>query len=261
MRLITIVAAMALLAIPAFASAQDTDPPRAPGDAPVAEMVRISGGTFVMGEEGSDEMPPHPVRVDDFWIDRTEVTNAQYEVFCAVTGRELPVFWGLDRFRCGPGYPDHPVVGVSQADAEAYAAWVGKRLPTEAEWEYAARGGQEGQSFDVADTIGADEANFKGSDQGGTVAVGSYRPNGYGLHDMVGNVREWVSDRWSPFAGDPQEIVDNPTGPATGRWRVIKGGGWYSGRSCNVVAERNVLPRHWQDFNVGFRCARDGSTD
>jgi formylglycine-generating enzyme required for sulfatase activity len=138
---------------------------------------------------------------------------------------------------------------------------VGKRLPTEAEWECAGRGGLVGLSFDTADSVGADEANFKTSGNDGTVPVGSYRPNGYGLHDMVGNVREWVSDRWAPFTGDPEAVLDNPAGPERGRWRVIKGGGWFSGRSCNAIAERNVLPRGWRDFNVGFRCARDAGTE
>ncbi len=87
--------------------------------------------------------------------------------------------------------------------------------------------------------------------------MGSFRPNGYGLFDMVGNVREFVADRWAPFEGDPTAVLDNPTGPEEGRWRVVKGGGWYSGRGCNSVANRNVMPRHWQDFNVWFRCARD----
>jgi formylglycine-generating enzyme required for sulfatase activity len=87
--------------------------------------------------------------------------------------------------------------------------------------------------------------------------VGSYRPNGFGLQDMVGNVREWTADRWGRFEGDPDGETINPTGPEEGRWRVIKGGGWFSGSSCNAVYVRNVLPRHWKDLNVGFRCAAD----
>lgn len=257
-RALMLFAVVLLLSSPALA--QD-DAPRAPSDADITELVAISGGTFAMGAEGSREMPPHRVRVDGFLMDRTEVTNAQYQQFCEDTDRSLPVFWGIERFRCGTDFPDHPVVGVSQSDAMAYAAWAGKRLPTEAEWEFAARGGLEGLRFDLADTIAGDQANYKSSGNDGTVAVGSYRPNGYGLHDMVGNVREWTADRWGEWQGDPAEVLHNPTGPAEGRWRVIKGGGWFSGGSCNAVTVRNVLPRHWKDFNVGFRCARDADSE
>ena len=217
----------------------------------------IPAGSFTMGAEGSTEMPPHRVRIAAFLMDPTEVTNASYLEFCQDTDHALPVFWGLERFRCGPDYPDHPVVGVSQSDARAYARWAGKRLPTEAEWEYAARGGLDGLRYDVADTIAGDLANYKSSGNDGTVPVGSYRPNGYGLYDMVGNVREWTADRWGVWEGDPGEVVHDPAGPTEGRWRVIKGGGWFSGGGCNSITVRNVLPGGWKDFNVGFRCARD----
>lgn len=222
-----------------------------------AEMVLIEGAVYAMGDPGSTEFPDHQVRVGDFWIDKTEVTNAQYYAYCQDTDANLPMFWGIDRFRSGPGYPDHPVIGVSHNEAVKYAEWAGKRLPTEAEWEYAARGGMAGLRYDLADSIGVDEANTKSADQDGPVAVGTYRPNGYGLVDMVGNVREMVADRWAPFEGDPEQVLDNPVGPETGRWYVIKGGGWFSGRGCNHIANRNVLPSGWRDFNVGFRCAKD----
>jgi formylglycine-generating enzyme required for sulfatase activity len=221
------------------------------------EEVLIPAGEFIMGRADSgDELTPHPVKLDAFYIDKHEVTNAQYHAFCEATDTELPVFWGLDRFRCSLDYPDHPVVGVSQAAAQKYAEWVGRRLPTEAEWEYAARGGLERLSYGTADVLEDDEANTKSAKLDGPVAVGSFEPNGYGVYDMVGNVREWVADYYSEdyFANSP---VDNPQGPEKTRWRVIKGGGWYSGKSCNMVHVRNALPGSWSDFNVGFRCARD----
>ena len=137
-RHLTLLAAAAFLTTSALA--QD-EPPRAPMGTDLTPLVAIPAGTYSMGSEGSDEMPPHRVRVAAFLMDRTEVTNAQYEVFCEATDSALPMFWGIERFRCGSDFPHHPVVGVSQAEAEAYARWAGKRLPTEAEWEYAARGG------------------------------------------------------------------------------------------------------------------------
>lgn len=229
-------------------------------DAPVVaptEEILIPAGEFTMGRDGSrEEYTPHQVKLSAFYIDKHEVTNAQYHDFCVATDRELPVFWGLDRFRCSLDYPDHPVVGVSQGDALKYAEWVGRRLPTEAEWEYAARGGLEKLSYDSGDVLDDEGANTKSAKLDGPVAVGSFKPNGYGLFDTVGNVREWVSDYYSMdyFADSP---VDNPQGPPQTRWRVVKGGGWFSGKSCNMVHVRNALKSSWCDFNVGFRCARD----
>lgn len=216
------------------------------------EQVGIPGGRFQMGKPGEGR----PVQVGAFRIDKHEVTNAQWQAFCEANDRQLPIFWGLDRFRCGPNYPDHPVVGVSHSDAKAYATWVGRRLPTEAEWEFAARGGLDGAKYDTGDELGEGQANTKTARLNGPVAVGSFRPNGYGLHDMVGNVREWVADYYTDD-DPPQELQIDPTGPATGRLRLIKGGGWHSGNGCNQVHVRNALAGSWGDFNVGFRCAAD----
>ncbi len=220
-------------------------------------MVTIPAGGFVMGVEGSgDNSPRHDVRIRAFAIDRYEVTNAEYEAFCRATSRKLPFFWGLDRFRSGAKYPDHPVVGVSSGDAREYAKWRGKRLPTEAEWEYAARGGLAGARYVDGNTLDSSKTNFTRSNQDGPVAVGSYAPNGYGLHDMAGNVQEWVADRYGVeyYAASP---VEDPRGPEKGRFRVVRGGGWYTGPMCMDVALRYALPANWVDFNVGFRCARD----
>jgi len=220
-------------------------------------MVLIPAGAFVMGDDGGgDASPAHRVRLDAFWLDRHEVTCAEYGAFCEATGRRWPVFWGVAEFRCGPDFPDHPVVGVSSADAMAYAEWVGKRLPTEAEWEYAARGGLAGMPYDGGASVDSTTANTIRSGYRGTVPVGSFPPNGYGLHDMTGNAWEWVADWYDPdyYAASPEH---DPPGPPEGTFRVFRGGGWHSGPGCCRVYARNALPPHWLDFAGGFRCARD----
>jgi len=225
------------------------------------EMILIPGGVFLMGSDTEgDHSPVHEVRIDAFYMDTHEVTNAQYLRFCEETGHGLPEFWAVAGFRCGPDYPNHPVVGVRSYDADLYAEWCSKRLPTEAEWEYAARGGLVGMSYPNGDTLSPSDGNYNKSDEGGPVAVGSYPANGFGLHDMQGNVVEWVADYYAPdyYASSPPE---NPRGPEFGRFRVIRGGGWHSGASCNRVYYRNALPPNWVDFNVGFRCAKDFQKD
>ena len=224
----------------------------------ITGMILIPGGTFLMGAGAEEDYSPvHEVAVSSFYIDVHEVTNAQYAVFCDETGHRLPDLWGASIHRCGPDHPDHPVVFVSWVDATMYAEWCGKRLPTEAEWECAARGGLAGMRFPTGDTLTPADGNYNRSGQGGSVAVGSYPPNGCGLHDMQGNVVEWVADTYDAgyYAVSPSE---NPQGPETGRYKVIRGGGWHSGVSCNQVFWRHALPLSWVDFNVGFRCVRDG---
>jgi sulfatase modifying factor 1 len=232
-------------------------PPRqesSAADAP-SKLIFIPGGQFLMGKDGEGDCEPaHLVRVESFYMDECEVTNAEYLAFCRATDHPLPEFWGMDEFHSGPGFPDHPVVGVSWRDAQTYADWAGKRLPTEAEWEYAARGGLVGMDYPCGPEIDPALANYFVRDPaqrdryiGGTVAVGNYPPNGYGLHDMAGNVVEYYKE--SPPA--------SPAGPEKGKFRVIRGGGWHSGPYCNRVYYRNALPGQWLDFNVGFRCAKD----
>ena len=236
-------------------------PSLAPGEPPFAEpqseMVLIPGGEFFMGSNtDGDHAPAHEVRLEAFYLDVHEVTNAEYYGFCQATGHRLPEFWGIDVRRSGPQFPDHPVVGVSWQDATDYAAWIGKRLPTEAEWEFAARGGLVGRIFPMGDTLSPSDANYAESGIGAPVEVGSYAANGFGLHDMSGNVFEWTADRYSAqyYAASP---LASPPGPETGRFRVIRGGGWHSGPYCNRTYYRNALPPQWVDFAVGFRCARD----
>jgi iron(II)-dependent oxidoreductase len=222
------------------------------------ETILIPGGEFMMGDDSKgDHSPAHRVYVDAFYIDAYEVTNAQYQVFCEDTGRDLPEFWGIEEFHCGEEFPDHPVIGVTWVDAKAYAEWRDMRLPTEAEWECAARGGLVGKAYPNGDDIDLETANYykKGFVQG-TVPVGSYPPNGYGLYDMAGNANEWVADRYAEdyYGRSPYE---NPKGPEKSRFRVLRGGGWHTGPGCTRVFYRGVLPAYWVDYNTGFRCAKD----
>ncbi len=223
---------------------------------PPEGMVLIEGGTFHMGIEGGKDNPRHEVTVSSFYMDATEVTNAEYKAFCEANKRTLPIFWGMDVFRSGDDWPDHPIVGVSHSAAKAYAEWAGKRLPTEAEWEYAARGGLADLPFPNGDEPDTLSINHKRAGHDGSLPVGSLRPNGYGLHDMAGNVREWVADRYGRhyYLDGPDT---DPTGPEAGRFYVIRGGGWYSGLMCCRNEGRNALASNWGDFAVGFRCAMD----
>jgi iron(II)-dependent oxidoreductase len=233
-------------------------------------MVLIPAGEFIMGKDAEDDQhadhgPAHPVRLESFYLDKYEVTNAEYLEYCEQTGARLPEFWGMEEFRSGPGFPSHPVVGISAGEAAKYAEWAGKRLPTEAEWEYAARGGLAGADYPHGDLLEEHDANYWSwpvlrSTGDRLMPVGSYGANGYGLHDMAGNAAEWVADRYD--AGYYQRSpLDDPTGPERGEFQVFRGGGWHSGPGCVRVWYRNGLPANWRDFNVGFRCARDGASE
>jgi len=226
---------------------------------PPEGMVLIPGGTFMMGSNNGQGIaaPRHPVSLDAFYMDIHEVSNREYEKFCMAAGHKFPEFWGMEIYKSGPDYPDHPVVGVSNFDARQYAEWAGKRLPTEAEWEYAARGGLDDIAYPYGEI--ADHLSSRYNDpeaESGPVKRGSYPPNDYGLHDMSGNAWEWVSDWFSEtyYSGSPEL---NPGGPSTGSFRVFRGGGWHSGAGCTTVHHRNALPPHWVDLAGGFRCVKD----
>ncbi len=221
-----------------------------------AEMALIPAGEFQMGSEDgwSGEKPAHGVYLDAFYMDRYEVTNALYKKFMDATGHKAPPFWDNSRYNA----PNHPVVGVSWQDAQAYAKWAGKRLPTEAEWEKAARGGLDGKKYPGGDKITHNDANYGGigaKDKWDyTAPVGSFAPNGYGLYDMAGSVWEWCMDFYAEnyYSNSPAR---NPIGPASGFLRVVRGGAWNSPGSSLRVVHRNNLPPSIQYFVVGFRCA------
>ena len=233
-------------------------------------MLLISTGTFEMGDSFGEglphELPVHTVSVDAFYMDVTEVTNAVYKQFLDATGHKAPDFWDDPAFNA----PDQPVVGVTWLDAAAYAQWAGKRLPTEAEWEYAARGGQTGARYPWGDEITHDHANYKG--KGGTdiwdapAPIGSFPVNGYGLYDMGGNVWEWCADEYdAKFYSVSQE--NNPTAGKmitftnddfvnVNTRRVVRGGSWSSPDDKLRVAGRNFLNPPVTIQTTGFRCVR-----
>lgn len=220
-------------------------------------MVLIPGGEFLMGHDSDgDHNPVHKVYIDSFYIDEHEVTNVQYLKYCDETESALPEFWNMGEFHCGPDFPNHPVVGVSWLEAKKYAEWAGKRLPTEAEWEYAARGGMAGKNYPNGDELDSTLASYTIEGKAkGTAPVGSFPPNGFGLFDMAGNVVEWVGDYYD---GDYYNTSPdmNPQGPEEGKFRVIRGGGWHTGPYCNRVFFRNAIRENWRDINIGFRCAK-----
>jgi serine/threonine-protein kinase len=237
---------------------------------PVDEMVMVyvPAGEFPMGslQGDDDERPVHNVTLDAFWIDRTEVTNAQYAL-CVDDGWCEASSYVDDTDDNGD---DHPVVGVSWHNANAYCEWVGGRLPTEAEWEYAARG-PEGHIYPWGDTLGGRRLNYcdvncvltadrdTAHDDGyaKTAPVGSY-PRGAswcGALDMAGNVWEWVADRYDAEYYD-HSPAKNPSGPSSGKDRVIRGGSWEVGGGSVRCANRNRdYPTETSDVN-GFRCAK-----
>ena len=257
-------------------------------DESLLHTVRIGAGEFVMGsDEGeADERPVHPAYVDEFAIGICPVTNAEYAVFVHDTGHPSPGVRALPLIAAGElesdfrsraagyfwnnstpplGRERHPVTLVGIGDAEAYCAWLTAktatpvRLPTEAEWERAARGGIDGRRFPWGDTLDPTCAHFlpdpAAKRDRGTAAVGSYPANPFELHDMAGNVWEWVSDWYSPdYYGRAQYV--NPQGPETGVMRIVRGGAWVNADARYLrCAYRHKVPPDSYAYSIGFRIA------
>ncbi len=228
-------------------------------------MSRIPEGCFDMGDvlsEGDfDELPVHKVCLKGFLMDACEVTNGAYQK-CVEAGRcdaptqtssfTRPSYYG------DPAYDNYPVIHVTWHDSVNFCTWVGKRLPTEAEWEYAARGGLTGNRYSWGDELAGSYANYWNSgdeEDNDTTLVGSYPPNGYGLYDMIGNVYEWVSDRYdSDYYALSSEY--DPAGPETGSFRVVRGGSWTSDAGALRVSNRVSYYGQFHSYSVGFRCAK-----
>jgi iron(II)-dependent oxidoreductase len=220
-------------------------------------MVLVPGGYFTMGSDTADESPKHKVWVDSFYMDKCEVTNRQYLEFVKATGHNKPAFsrdTSLNK-------PNQPVVGVSYFDALCYVIWAGKRLPTEAEWEYAARGGLDGMDFPWGNDPPIRRCNYwpAGNPEADghkySSAVGRFPANNYGLFDMSGNAWEWCADLYDSayYAISPEK---NPAGPDSGYFRVLRGGSWLSINPTHLrCSSRLALKPFVQDRYYGFRCA------
>jgi len=236
------------------------------------EMVHIPAGSFLMGSDESrgNEGPAHTVHVNAFYIDRYPVTHEEYKRFVDATGHPVPCYdvewaepygynWDPQKRTPPKGKERHPVVLVSWEDAQAYATWAGKRLPTEAEWERAARGA-DGRRWPWGDGFVQGRCNTRESGANGTVPVGQYSPRDEspdGVGDMVGNVWEWTSSLFRPY---PYDADDGRESQEAEGWRVLRGGSWR-----NDLDRARCTARLDGDFlffnNVGFRCvvsAREG---
>ena len=230
------------------------------------DMVFVSGGTFLMGSnDGSPKhQPEHQMHVADFYVDRWPVTNAEYKKFADATNYPVPNYdvswcdtrgynWDPKSRTYPDGKADHPVVLVTWEDAMSYAAWVGKRLPTEAEWECAARG-LDGRRYPWGNEFVSGRCNCKEVGLGATSPVGQFSPEGdtpEGLVDMLGNVWEWTNSLFRPYPYDPDDGRESRQ--ARG-FRVLRGASWLN--DANVVHCLSRLDGDFQFFNnVGFRCA------
>ncbi len=223
------------------------------GEGAPPDMALIPAGPFLMGGDFDEEHPRHRVLLDAFSIDRYEVTNAEYAEYMQETGAAEPRYWNKsDRFHSGDKFPRHPAVGMSWHEAAAFCEWKGKRLPTEAEWEKAARGGREGFVFPWGDMPDRKRANYEGQ---GALPVGNFPPNDYGLFDMAGNVWEWVAD-WFDAQYYQRSPEANPPGPESGSEKVLRGGSWVDGVGPNRVAHRHWYPPKAHYKWLGARCAK-----
>jgi formylglycine-generating enzyme required for sulfatase activity len=235
-----------------------------------SEMVVIPGGDYFRGSNCGcrDEMPRHKVNLASFALDIHPVTNEQFVCYLDAIGeekdsqnhdiiklRDSRIKKSGGRFTVEPGYARHPVVGVTWYGAVAYAQWVGKRLPTEAEWEIACCGGLENPMYPTGESIEKTEANFFSSD---TTAVMSYPANQFGLYDMPGNVYEWCQDwyEYSYYEASAQE-PDFPKGPLQGVYRVLRGGCWKSLKEDLRCSKRHRNNPGAANGTYGFRCAAD----
>jgi len=253
-------------------------------------MALIPAGEFTMGTDepqaNADQRPAHKVYLDAFYMDKTEVTNAQFEEFILAGGYKTRKYWTKagwefiqkERFfyssprretyriqtplafggNTVSTAPDHPVIGVSWYEAAAYATWAGKRLPTEAEWEKAARGTKE-RTYPWGNKMDFSKLRYF-PHQEKVKPVGSF-PKGaspYGVLDLAGSVWEWCAD-WYDENSYPQSQKKNPQGPATGDAKVLRGGGWDSIRLQLRCTHRYAEKPTHRAYTIGFRCVTDAN--
>ena len=235
-------------------TAQPTIPAQMVSDVDGVTMVYVPAGEFIMGSDDpaadEDERPAHTVYLDAYWIDQTEMTNARYGR-CVAAGACRPIVYPRQGMA---ELPDHPAQGVTWLEADAYCRWAGRRLPTEAEWEKAARG-TDGRLYPWGNELPASPMSNYDFLVGDVTEIGSYpdAASPYGLLDMAGNVWEWTADWYGEdyYQESPRE---NPAGPDSGILRVLRGGAWN-----NPGAVVRATNRFWafpgrNDFD-GFRCA------
>ena len=223
-------------------------------------MVRIPAGDFLMGSDAGQEVeqPVHRVYVSAFDLAETQVTVAEYGQFLEATRRDRPPTWHDPKFN----HPEQPVTSVSWFDALAYCEWLGAetgiafRLPTEAEWERAARAGLEGQSFPWGNDDPASRPNYGVRWREGPERVRQSPPNAYGLFEMCENVHEWCSD-W--FQADYYGVSPerNPRGPESGTRKASRGGSWRHHIKISRCSARSSIPPEFKYADYGFRLACD----
>ena len=257
----TLLAAVAFSALGVGeASAQSTNPP---------DMIFVKGGTFKMGSNDgyADEAPVQSVTLSDFYIGKYEVTVAQYRQFCTATNHRFPdppkpewyeehenaVQWQWN--------DTYPIVNITYFDAIAYCQWLSEltgehyTLPTEAQWEYAAKGGSKSKNYKYAGSNDIDEVAWydETTRERGPRSVGRLKPNELGIYDMSGNAWEWCLDYWGNYSAKAQK---DPTGPAQGGYKVIRGGSWYYVDDMAKLTSRDGPKPGKPNFNYGFRVVK-----
>jgi formylglycine-generating enzyme required for sulfatase activity len=229
-------------------------------------MVFIPGGEFQRGrtqklpddglkwypEVMKDDRPVKPITVDPFYMDEHEVTNERYAAFVQATKHRAPYNWPGGKVPVGK--EKYPVADVSWDDAAAFAKWAGKRLPTEAEWERACRGLLEGLTYPWGQAK-PDKTLARYNSVEGPAPVRSVKPNYFGLYDMAGNVWEWCAD-WYEKDYYAEAPAKNPPGPATGRYKVLRGGSWADEEKYLTCAYRSWARPAERSPNIGFRCVK-----
>jgi formylglycine-generating enzyme required for sulfatase activity len=224
-----------------------------------APMMLVPRGEFTMGSNTSfaHEQPLHRVTLDTFYMDKYEVTVGQYTKFLEATSLAAPPDWNVMN---QPPHQNRPVVNVNWWDANSYCRWAGKRLPTEAEWEKAARGTDRRMypwGNEPLDRLRANYGKEAWDDHAALAPVGSFEAGQslYGIHDLAGNVWEWVSN-WYDKDYYEKSPSQNPNGPEQGATKVLRGGSWYANLGYLKSTYRFSLPPSSRDSDFGFRCAK-----